>query len=334
MNESFQSYVDFNEIGGPVAKSVQTIIALIGFICNILAICVFERKELKKRSYSIYWKLKALFDNIVLLHVLNNSSKILLNIDFTIISSIFCHLNQYISSVANGVSMWLEFIITLDRFFTVVYPIRFKFIKKRSFRIGSIIFLVIYNMLIYIYLPLNYRLEKVMSTIGACTWKCHVSINTLKILYAISFINFFIVNIVLNLILDVLIISRIKSTRQNAQQLNRWTTNDRNFAISSIGLNLSSIILKFPFIMTNFLSYMLYLKKDQTEMAYAITLLVALIDKVDVFTLNMLVNSIFRSEFLSIIGLYKKSIGLDDFTTRHETSFQGRETFDLIPKPS
>ena len=74
MNESFKSFVDFDEIGGPVAKSIQTIIALIGFICNILAICVFERKELKKRSYSIYWKLKALFENIILLNVFQNSA--------------------------------------------------------------------------------------------------------------------------------------------------------------------------------------------------------------------------------------------------------------------
>ena len=328
MNSSF---VDFNEIGGPVAKSIQAIIALIGFICNILAICVFERKELKKRSYSIYWKLKCLFDNIILINFFRNWVKVFLNIDITIISSIYCRLNQYISFVAIGVSLCFEFIITLDRFFTIVYPARFIFIRKRSFRVGSILVLVIYNLLIYIYLPLNYRL---IDTNGYSR-KCDASTDIQNILFIITFSNSIIVNIVLNPILDLLIISRIISTRRNAQELNRWTINDRNFAICSIGINLSTIILKFPFTVFNAVSNIFDLKYKQTEIVYSATLMFAIIDKADVFVLNMLVNTIFRREFLSMVGLLKKKrIVIDDLTTRHENSFQTRrETFDLIPRP-
>ena len=222
MNDSF---VDLNQIGGPVAKRIQTIIALIGFISNILAICVFERKELKKRSYSIYWKLKALFENIFILHVFRNWVKILLNTDFTTISSIFCRLSNrhYTSYVANSVSLWLEFIITLDRFFSIVYPTQFIFFKKRSFRIGSILVILIYNAFIYINLPLNYRIDELVDTNGNFTRKCHVSNSILKNSFILSVLNCFIVNIVLNPILDVLIISRLVSTRRNARQLNRWT---------------------------------------------------------------------------------------------------------------
>ena len=332
MNNSF---VDFNEIGGPVAKSIQAIIALIGFACNTLAICVFERKELKKRSYSIYWKLKASFENIILLHFIRNWVKVSLNIDFTTISSIFCRLNQYVSYVAIGVSLWLEFIITLDRFFTIVFPTRFKFNKKRSFRIGSIFVLLIYNILLYINLPLNYRLNLEVDTNGNFFRKCNASTNTLNMIFIISISNSFIVNIVLNPILDVLIISRIISTRRYAQELNRWTINDRNFAICSIGINLSTIILKFPFIVFNTVSNLFSIKNENSEIVYTITLMVALIDKIDVFTLNMLVNSLFRREFLSMVGYFKKKrILIDDSTTRHENSFQTRrETFDLIPRP-
>ena len=331
MNDSF---VNFNEIGSPVTRSIQAIIALIGFACNTLAICVFERKELKKRSYSIYWKLKALLENIVLLHVFRNWVKVFLNIDFATISSIFCQLNQYTSYVAIGVSLWLEFIITLDRFFSIVFPVRFKFIKMRSFRIGSIFVVVIYNLLIYINLPLNYRLDETVDKIGACTRKCHVSISTLETFFILGILNSFIVNIVLNPVLDVLIISRIISTRRNARQLNRWTINDRKFAVSAIGLNLSTIILKFPFIVFNAVMNMLGLKNEQTEIVYTATLMFAIIDKADVFVLNMMVNSIFRREFLSMVGLYKvkkKRIAIDDFTSR-QSSFQARETFELVPR--
>ena len=149
-------------------------------------------------------------------------------------------------------------------------------------------------------------------------------------LFMFTFSNSIIVNIVLNPILDVLIISRIISTRRNAQELNRWTINDRNFAICSIGISLSTIILKFPFTVFNAVSTIFALKYEQTEIVYSATLMFAIIDKADVFVLNMLVNSIFRREFLSMIGLYKKNIGLDDLTTRHENSFQAKETFDLI----
>ena len=328
------SYVDNSEIGGSLVKSIQSAIALIGIILNTLAICVFQRKELKKHSYSIYWKTKALIESLVLLHIFRVFAKHFLNADLNLISPIFCRLVNYFGYVTFGISLWLECIITFDRFFIIVYPNRFGFMRKRSFQMTAILFVVVYSLVIYSTYPFNTRLDKVVDLINgtSSSKKCHVSVNIVKSMWIISLVNTFIVNIVVNPVLDLIIISRIISTRRNARHLNRWTINDRKFAVSAIGLNINSLILKFPFFLVNLLAKKFAFNIEQTEMVYSITLCISLIDKVDVLLLNLLVNSIFRREFLSMVGFYKKS-RTDDFTRRHESLIKTRETFELIPRP-
>ena len=329
------SYVDNSEIGGSLVKSIQSAIALIGIILNTLAICVFERKELKKHSYSIYWKTKALIESLVLLYIFRVFAKHFLNADLNLISPIFCHLVNYFGYVTFGISLWLECIITFDRFFIIVYPNRFGFMRKRSFQIAAILFVVVYSLIIYSNYPINIRLDKVVDLNNGTSSeseKCHISVNIVKSMWIISLVNTFIVNIVVNPILDLIIISRIISTRRNARHLNRWTINDRKFAVSAIGLNINSLILKFPFFLVNLLVKKFAVNIEQTEMVYSITLCVSLIDKVDVLLLNLLVNSIFRREFLSMFGFHKKSRA-NDFASRHESLLKTRATFELIPRP-
>lgn len=64
-----------------VFLSIQAFICILGIVCNILAIFVFERKQLKKHSYSFYWRLKAYFDSWLLLCIFLHWVKHFLNID-------------------------------------------------------------------------------------------------------------------------------------------------------------------------------------------------------------------------------------------------------------
>ena len=312
------SHINSYERSSPLTINIQALIGITGIVCNILAICVFERKQLKKYSYSTYWKAIAFFDSFLLLHTFRNWSRYFLQADIDLISPYFCSLVEYHGYVVGGISLLLESIITFDRYFTIVYRNRFKLVKQRSFQIGIISLAILYSLIHPMRLALNYRLDRINDSLI-----CHVPIDILNFTLFIVLINIITVNIVINPILDLKIISHIYSTRGNSNRnrngnnvsvrLNRSTIFDRKFAISAITLNINSLIYKLLFILASFLSG--YLSPYQADVFYSFCLSIALVEKADIFIINMLVNSIFRQEFLSLIGLSHKNN-----STNHHTS--------------
>ena len=285
------------ERGNSITKNIQALISLIGIILNITAICVFERKRLKKCSYSIYWKAIAFVDSFLLLHTFRHFSKHFLNFDIDLISPLFCRFNEYQPYVAAIISLCFETVITIDRYFTIIHPNRFASTKKRPFQIVVISVIVVYSLLVCINLPLGYRLYKLESGV----WKCDAPINSLKIHSIIILSNVLFVNLVVNPILDLKIVCHIVSTRPTLRNV-RFKLIDRKFAFSAILLNVNSLVLKLLFVISNLVSIYFNLGIDDAELVFSICLSVALIEKADVFIVNVLVNSIFRKEFLSMIG--------------------------------
>ena len=332
MNQS--SYLSFTENGGPISRISQASIGLIGIISNILAICVFERKELKKHSYSIYWKAKALIECLFLLHAFRNWAKHSLDTDFDTIWPVLCRFNKFAAYVTFGVSLWLEFVITLDRFFTIIHPNKFRFIRKRSFQVASILALFVLNILVYSFLPFNHHIEDFVDVERNVTLrKCVASNSVVKSIWILSLTNTFIVNVVVNPVFDVIIISRIISTRRQIRRLKTWTINDRKFAISAIGINISSLLLRFPFFVISLLSKFLVFKREHTELIFLFSVSLSFIDKSDVLVINLLVNSIFRREFFSMLGFYGcKRRKVNESSSFLRTTSSTTQTVELIPR--
>ena len=294
---------NFYELGNSLSKHVQALIGLVGIITNTLAIFVFEQKKLKKHSYSIYWKLKACSDSLLLLHTFRHWARYFLNVDIDLISPLFCRFNEYQPYVAANISLWLETLITFDRFVTIVNPNRLQLVKHRPFQIATISLIVLYSFLLPINLPLNFRLIEVNGTLI-----CDVPRRVLGLNWLLSLFNIIFVNIFINPILDIKIVYHIVSSRGNVRRLNRSAIIDRQFTLSAIGVNIVSLVSKLPFVIGNLISvYYLSLSSEQTEMLFTICLSVFMIEKIDVFFINVIVNSIFRREFLSMIGCDSKS---------------------------
>ena len=232
--------------------------------------------------------------------------------------------------------MWLEFIITFDRFFTIVYPKRFVFIKKRCFQITTILATIVFCFLVNISLPLGTRLDEVIEA-NVTSKRCHVSFETLRAMQNISLISTIAVNIVVNPILNVIVIRHIKSSRPNVRRLSRWTLNDRKFAISAIGINIKSLLWNIPFFTAILLSNLLDI---ELKTIYWISVNISFIGKSDILFLNLLANSVFRSEFLSMIGFYEWKSNRERRTNdanknsdkRQESVLRDRELSDLIPR--
>lgn len=296
MNSSFANYYHRSN---SVSKNIQALISLVGITCNILSILVFERQKLKKFSYSIYWKTMSIFDSLILLNIIRHWIRDFLEVDIDLISPSFCRFSVYLSYVAGAISMCLESLIIFDRFFIIVYPHRFKIIKQRRFQITAISLSIVYCFLINVNLPLNYRLDESTGTLT-----CHVPLRVIKLQMLVVLLHVLVSNVIINPILDIKIIYRIISTRGNVnKRLNRLSSSDWQFAVSAIGLNMNSLFFKLVFMLCNLLPIFFKLENEQIEMNFSIGLCVMLIERVDIFFINMIVNSTFREEFLSMFGI-------------------------------
>ena len=152
-----------------VFASIQASIGLLGIVCNVLSICVFERKQLKSHSYSFYWKVKACVNSWLLLHTFRLFAKNFLNFDIDLISSFCCRFSEYQPFVVYTIDLYLETLITVDRYFINVYQNRFKITKQRSFQIFLISLTVVYSLVSNSNLVFYYRLDEVNGT-----WVCHI----------------------------------------------------------------------------------------------------------------------------------------------------------------
>ena len=296
-----QTYINYYEIGISETNYMLMLIGLIGVISNLLSICVFSRKQLKQHSYSFYWRTKAIFDILLLTSLFRIWIKYSLNIDLNVTSPLFCRFSDYLIYVFACTSSLIESLITIDRFFIIVWSNKHqlkKQMKKRSVQIGLILALIVYSMCTNISIPLSNRL------IQDPTY-CLIKLEGMKIVWILALIGTIIVNLIMNPILDILIISHIISNRT----LNRSssTIQDRKFAISAISLNMTSLVLKLTYFSANLASLFLSLPPEKTSTIFSISLYVMLIDRIDIFFVNVLVNSVFRQEFLSLIGCYKSS---------------------------
>ena len=300
-SEMINEYVTRNS----VFVSIQALIGIIGIFCNILAIFVFERKQLKKHSYSFYWRIKAYFDIVILLHTFRRWAKHFLNFDIDLISSFFCRFNPSQPIIATTLVLFIETLITLDRYFLIVCQNRFKLLKKRWFQISLVSFIVIYSLLVNIQLPLNYRLDE----IAGGKWICHISNQEWRKNSAIFMLNIMIISFIVNPILDFKIIYFVLTTRNPVmREITQSAITDRKFTISAIVLNINSLMIKLPLFILIFFSAFFGLCKEKTEFIFAICFCLGLIERAEVFFVNVLVNSVFRQEFLSMIRFSKTRI--------------------------
>ena len=297
-------------------KNIQVVISIIGVIFNTLSICVFRRRRIKKHTYSVYWMFLACFEILILLHTFRHWAKHFLNFNIDLISPFFCRFNEYQPFVFGTVSIGLQSLIIFDRYLTIVHPNQFKIIKKRSVQISLISLIVFLSLLLNIILPLNYKLVQVNGTNQ--TFICRISKEKMKLQSSLNLIHFVIFNLLINTIIDVSVIYHIMATRGAVRRFNRFTNIDRQFAITAITINLSSLIFRTPLVVGNYLSA--HLSPEKKEMIFTICLTVTLFDKSDIFIINLLVNSLFRREFLSIFGFNKAN-------SNRNMSFSSRRIF-------
>lgn len=283
---------------------------LIGIVANSLTFVVFSRKRFKSTSFSFYLRLNVLMDTVILVKSILQWTGVVFEFYIEDVSIVFCKLQGYSYRVAFTSSTWLLSLIAFDRLITIKYPYRFSYLKKRRLQIILTSIIVAISMGFYVLMPLSLEYERVVtvdedSNETSIEVNCTMEKEKYNAVFWIDLINSLITVVVLNNVLSAMAIVFIYKSRQRIRQTNsssneRTAMRDRKFAINSITLNLMSFVCKFPLLSYSCFSLLIN-DEDLDEMISIICLSLSLVDNSSSLFVNMLVNSIFYEEFLSIL---------------------------------
>lgn len=279
-----------------VSQNVQVVLGIIGIIGNMLAFAVFLRKPFLKNSYAFYFRLLSWTESFVLMHTFRHWTRVVLGMDLNLVGALFCRLNEFQPFVSAAISNWLRILILTDRCIQIIYPNQFKFIKTRLFQIGAVLLILTYNVLLHIRMPLNYRLESINSTLICFISNEMLAYNLFTILINLA------ISTIISSVLTFRLISFIYSSRRRLRNRlfkpHSSVLKDRKFAISSIGINVFSLIGQILFVSSIFfVSSSSQISSSQIDMFFTLAITIAIFYNAFVFYVSLFMNSMFSREF-------------------------------------
>ena len=124
-------------------------VLLYGLIGNFLCFKIFSSTKLSKYPISIYFRAISIFDSLVLILGINFLMDINFNFYLSQLNDIFCKIDIYFVYATPSISPWLMVIVSFDRFINSAFPKRFLFLHKIRTQIGIILFIVLFNIVLY-----------------------------------------------------------------------------------------------------------------------------------------------------------------------------------------
>ena len=288
-----------------IVLNIQAIIGVLGIIGNLLVIIVFMRQSLRKYSYSFYCQMKAFADIVVLLFGLRNWANFFFDANLELVSEFLCVIGQFMPFMAGAFALGILVLISLDRVLTVIYPNRFKWLKKRWFQVMIVFVIAIYTIGLNLVLPLNTRYA-VFQVRNRTVIFCMVPQAISNLQSWLRNGNILLIILGINNFLNIKLVKYIVSSRKrvaNNSQASRISGKDRKMAVSAIGLGLTALFCKLPLGIINILTTYLSMPFDQTIMIIYIAVTVLVLENAASFFINMFFNTMFYSEFMRMLGV-------------------------------
>ena len=286
-----------------ILQSIQASIGLIGIIFNMLTFIIFLRRPLRTHSYAFYFWIMSWTDSMILLQMFRHLARTAFNIDIDLINLFSCKFNEYIPYLFGSICFWIRILILFDRLIRVVYPVYFRIVRRKRFQIISLFLIFTYSALIHSILPLNYRLEN-ETTQNSTNLICYISPEIQGLNFFICLANLAIIT-VLTVFFYFKLTSFINMSRKRLRnkvvfKSSQLSRKDRTFALSSIGISLTSFILQITFSFSSFIAFSLNLSHDIMQLVIVASLTVTICNNASVFIINIFTNSIFYNSFLRL----------------------------------
>lgn len=290
-----------------VFQNIQLVIAIIGIVSNMLAICVFSSRRLSQASYSVYFRLVALIDCFILAHAFRLWLKFVNEFDLDVLGSFWCKTNNYLPYSFAQTSLWLMTVILLDRLLIVIFRNnnRLSFLKQRWFQISVFLFFLVYSLLVHSIMPINYQLRSHVTHTNS-NHSFNSSVHRLICYFPeyfsqlnsfIFFFNFFLI-LLITTVCYVKLLSFIYNRKRllvNRQTRRVWLLRS---AISSVVYTHAMLMFKLPLIMGVFLTSSF--SRDALDMIFTAFVAISMLGHCSSFYINIFFNSVFYEEFLLI----------------------------------
>jgi hypothetical protein len=288
---------------------------IIGLIGNVLSFLVFSRKAFAKSSINIYCRALAIFDCFMIAYTVFTVGTQYVTTYSVNKYSIACKIMYFFTTTLSPISGWIVVAFSIDQAICVANTQKFQFTKKRSFQIGVCIFLAVFHLCIYIATPILLELKNVTIVIyGYSITTPACSLTTLDNVQAFLLIYLFESNFVPFAIMILTTVYIIRELRKSSNRLatsfssnilNSQTamvskkTKQKKYALNSVALSLLFIALTSPVVFE-----MMFQSGDYIydTYAYRICTIFFYMNYSSHFFTHFIVNSVFRREFLMMIG--------------------------------
>ena len=268
-------------------------IILFGNICNILTLIVLTRKKFKKFSA------RNILFSLTIADFFKQTSTFVfyqLGFNFKTMSELGCRVVCYLDSLTTAQSMYLMAYFSIDKFFFIKYP-------NNKLNRNLILFLIVCFVSIYSStFAILVDVEKnspVNNSSNFSSFKKNVSFNclipsnfSLTELISSLITPFMITFLFSCLLIQAICDSRVKLARLTSTQDKRRLKKDIKFAITTLTINVSYLLLNLPF----FTLYSLQKTNSEPLLNKSFSYLHNISFSIN-FCILIISNSIFRKEF-------------------------------------
>jgi hypothetical protein len=283
-----------------------------GFLGNIIAFIVCSRSKLKKTPFSTYFRFVILIDTCVLIfNGLIGNLQFYFSFSIDTISADLCRAMNLVYYLP-ATSGWIAVAISIDRWASIRWATRYLFRKKSWFHLTICFGLLIKDILLYGQLytkflktvPLYSNNASTNQTIGT-NKQCVLNSLDSKVFSWINLLNSTVVPFVLMLVCTLLILNHLIQSKRNVAANPNQNQSQRKtkFAINAIIINLVFFVTNIP-LATCLLYYKYFEYGLFPHLDFFIRKIFLVLYYVyfgSSFYVNVLVNSIFREEFFSIV---------------------------------
>jgi hypothetical protein len=246
----------------------------------------------------------AISDTYVLLNSMRHWSSFILNINIDSTSIVICKLGEFTGFVFASMSVWLLALIAFDRMISIVYPSSrlAPLIQKRAFQSALVLLIFLVSFFLYIPMPINYTFIETLTNNT-----CFLDNATTTLVDWLHLVNLLLVTLVVNNVFTAIMLVCI---RRSSRKVSLWANcqtrkrelRDRKFAINSIMLNVTCFVCKMPLLVCQLLLIYMNVTPDMARMLFIIGVTIFAVDNASSLFVNVLVNSIFKEEFLDMFS--------------------------------
>jgi hypothetical protein len=303
-----------------VADFIFFLVIILGILGNALTLKIYSRPVLKKATFGIYFRVASVADLLVSFYSITFLLKYVFNYDLNVAADFICKTLDYTFYVAGPVSGHMLVLVALDRFLSVRFPRKFATLFKKKFQISIIAFIVTFNGLYYNGFLWNKQLEETFSVDNITNETTTLllvcqELPLLQTFYQMDVFNsalvpYFLMALFSALTILAILKSRTRINLSSQPSTGSVTRRDRKFALTSVALNTMFLLLNLPVLLL--IAYGENIDPDLYNMMFYILNIIYFVNYAIGFYVQIVFNSIFRSEFFLILNLQSAKSGGDN----------------------